>query len=378
MSNSDSPKNSNSKGIWIVLGIVVVLAIGLGVWFFVLRQSSFQILSPLSQNKNKNAIAGGSAPVDATKIMNPLTGMLFPENAAAWVNNRPLGVMVNNHVDARPQSGLIYADVVYEVIAEGGITRFLAFFDTNTPEKIGPVRSIREYFLVLVKEMGDAMVMHIGYSPQALLDIEQWPVRSLARGGATFWRDETLNVAIEHTAYVNGKDLRTLGSSLGWDGLHSFTPWKFKDDPAKYSTSPAASEVTIDFWTHGDYTAYFKYDSSTNSYLRFSGVDANDKPIALLDRETKQQVAVQNLIVEFATETSIPGDEKNRLDYQLVGSGEALVFIDGHVVKATWSKASRDARAMFYDMNGNEIEFNRGKFWISIVPDRNVKQVVYD
>ena len=78
MSNSDSPKNSNSKGIWIVLGIVVVLAIGLGVWFFVLRQSSFQILSPLSQNKNKNAIAGGSAPVDATKIMNPLTGMLFP------------------------------------------------------------------------------------------------------------------------------------------------------------------------------------------------------------------------------------------------------------------------------------------------------------
>ena len=128
----------------------------------------------------------------------PLTGILVSkEKAEEWSNIRPLGVMVNNHVDARPQSGLIDADLVYEIVAEGGITRYLAFFLSNTPEKIGPIRSVREYYLVLVKEMGDAMLMHIGWSPQALVAIESWPVRSLGRGGADFWRDQAKHASIE-------------------------------------------------------------------------------------------------------------------------------------------------------------------------------------
>ncbi len=84
------------------------------------------------------------------------------------------------------------------------------------------------------------------------------------------------------------------------------------------------------------------------------------------------------MIVQFVRENSIAGDDKGRLDYELVGSGKATVFIDGKVVDATWSKASRDERTLFYDTNGREIEFNRGKFWIAIVPDRNADQVVYN
>ncbi len=359
----------------IFLGFLFAGVLGGAYWYI---KNNDKPNTPLIPNSND------TGPV-VTEIMNPLTGMMFPETAATWFDDRPFGVMMNNHLDARPQSGLIYADIVYEVVAEGGITRFLTFFYSNTPEKIGPVRSAREYYLVLVKELGDAMIMHDGYSPQALYAIENWPVRSLFRGGATLpsqcdgcvWRDNPRDVAYEHTEYTNGVKLRELGDKLGWEGQTDVRPWLFKDDPSKYSSSPEAKDIMIDYWYHGDYTGAFKYDSTLNKYLRFTGVDADDQPIAHLDQETKEQVAVTNLIVQFATESAIAGDDKSRLEYELLGSGQALIFIDGRVVDATWSKAGRDERTVFYDTSGAEIEFNRGNFWIGIVPDRNVDQVVY-
>jgi hypothetical protein len=306
---------------------------------------------------------------------------------------RPIGAMVNNYLEARPQSGLVDADVVYEMVAEGGITRYIAFFLTNAPLKVGPIRSIREYYLVLVKEMGDAMIMHIGWSPQALVAIESWPVRSLNRLGLNCddvlanpidrdcWRDKIRvegNVAWEHTAYANIIELRKRGEAAGWQGTtEEFRSWKFKDDQLKYITFGSASEISIDFWYKGDYSAAFKYNQESNSYLRFLGYDESNQPIPHKDNETGKQIEVKNVIVQFATETSIVGDEKNRLDYQLIGSGESYVFVDGKIIHATWSKASRDARTLFYDTNGKEIEFNRGNFWISIVPDRNKEQVVF-
>lgn len=359
----------------IFLGFLLAAAFGGMYWYLKNKEAPTTPITPTGE-ENKPKV---------TEIMNPLTGKMFAENAASWFEDRPFGVMMNNHLDARPQSGLIYADIVYEVVAEGGITRFLTFYYSNTPEKIGPVRSTREYYLVLVKELGDAMIMHDGYSPQALYAIETWPVRSLFRGGATLpsmcdgcvWRDNPRNVAYEHTEYTNGVKLRELGDTLGWEGQTTVRPWLFKDDPNKYSSSPEAKEITIDYWYHGDYTGAFKYDAATNRYLRYTGVDAEDMPIPHLDQETKEQVAVTNLIVQFAVESTIPDDDKSRLEYELLGSGKAIVFIDGRAVDATWSKADRDDRTIFYDIAGNEIEFNRGNFWIGIVPDRNVDQVVY-
>lgn len=371
-------RHDNKKLINVVIGIFFVLAVVFTAWVF-LSGNSKKIISPFSKNN------GFSSNKFDEKLPADLTGELVkPSDAAQWKDQRPLGVMVNNHVDARPQSGLIYADIVYEVVAEGGITRYLAFFQSHTPEKIGPVRSTREYYLTIVKELGDAMLMHIGYSPQALYAIDTWPVRSLFRGGCESfpgceWRDNPRNVAYEHTAYVDGLKLRELATNLGWEGKGPITLWKFKNDTTTYSSNSAASDITIDFWTKGDYTGIFKYNPQNNSYLRFTGYDASDKPIPLMDQEvTTQQVEVKNLIVQFATESNVAEDVKGRLEYQLVGSGKALVFIDGKVVTSTWSKSERNARTIFYDMGGNELQFNRGKFWIAIVPDRNVDQVVYN
>lgn len=351
----------------IVFLIIVLVSAGIAVAGYLFKSKQLGNLNPI-------AGIGGDQPKYAENYLNGEK----VENGD--FSQRPLGVMINNFTDARPQSGITKADLVYEVVAEGGITRFLAFFLSDTPEKIGPVRSTREYYLVITKEIADAMLMHIGFSPQALVAIDSWPVRSLSRGGASFWRDETLNVATEHTAYVNGPDLRTLGSELGWDGKpEDFRVWKFKDTTDKYLADPAANKITIDFWYPGDYSAIWQYDAASNSYLRFTGYDSAGNPVAHRDREYGQpQVTVKNLIVQFATEDAILGDEKNRLDYILTGSGDAIIFIDGKAVTATWSKPTRDERTVFYDQNGQEIEFNRGKIWFTIVPDRSPEQVVYE
>lgn len=371
-------KNSNTNVKKILLILFAVISVLFSLWLVLIKSGKIKMVQ-LKPNSD-----GIVYKEEVNKISADLTGVQYPESeAGSWVNERPFGVMVNNHVDARPQSGLIYADLVYEIVAEGGITRFLAFFLTTTPEKIGPVRSTREYYLVLVKELSDAMIMHIGYSPQALVAIDTWPVRSLFRGGCESypgcaWRDNPRNVAYEHTAYVSGVKLRELGVKLGWEGKGDIRTYKFKDDTNKYADRPSASKISIDFWNKGDYSSIFDYNSQNNTYLKSTGYDSAGNPIPHKDQETGQQVEVKNLIVQYATELSIAGDEKGRLDYQLVGSGKAVVFIDGKSIDATWSKASRDERTLFYDTNGQEIEFNRGKFWIAIVPDRNVEQVVYN
>ncbi len=363
----------------VIYGILCAGILVLATGRIIINSGSKNVLSPFVEETLDGIDQGPT-------ITNPLNGEIFKEaDATAWKDARPLGVMINNHTEARPQSGLINADLVYEIVAEGGITRYLGFFLSNLPEKIGPVRSTREYYLVLVKELGDAMLMHIGYSPQALAAIESWPVRSLGRGGGEFWRDQARldeGIAIEHTAYVNGSELRKVGDSLGWQGEREFEMWKFKNDgPVDTSQQCLVGEcdkpIIIDFWFKGDYTGAFKYDRATNSYLRFTGYDDKDHLIPLLDQENKKQIAVKNLIIQFAVENSIPDDDKHRLEYTLVGSGQAIVFLDGKAVKAIWKKESRDGRTKFFDTGGQEIVFNRGRIWVSIVPDRNMEQFIF-
>lgn len=362
----------------LIISVIAVLIIG-GIFAVVRSRGGGTFLDPRPD--------GGKEESKDDRVEAPLTGVLYtPSEAEKFNKIRPLGVMVNNHTEARPQSGLMDADVVYEIVAEGGITRFLAFFNTKIPEKIGPVRSTREYYLVLVREMGDAMLMHIGWSPQALVAIESWPVRSLGRGNAPFWRDQArldAGVAYEHTAYVSGKVMLEKGEELGWEGVsETFVPYKFKEDsPVGTSTDPAvkkATKIKVDFWYPGDYTANWEYDPTANVYKRFMGYDEADKPLPHKDGDTGVQLTTKNLILQYAKEIGITGDDKNRLDYELVGSGEGLVFIDGTVYNVTWSKASRDERTLYYTVDGEEVKFNRGNFWIEIVPDRNTEQVVYE
>lgn len=354
--------------------MIFLTVLGISFFFF----SKNNNISDSSAVKEKIFNTVGGVADNKIKFTNPLTGELIDsEVEPEFFKNRPLGVMVNNALPARPQAGLTKADIVYEIVAEGGITRFLAIYFSELPEKVGPIRSVREYYLVILKEIGNGMLMHIGYSPQALQKLSEWDISSLGLTGADFYRDNrgNPNVATEHTAFANANELMVFAKATKLNYPVEITPWKFGDLKNK-ETLKKANKIKIDFWYEGDYTGYFEYNPSENNYTRYSGVVEN-KPQLLIDDLTKTPVKVKNLVVQFANEVPIPNDDKNRLDYELLGSGNAIVFRDGYIINATWRKDSLKNRTIFYDLNGQEIEFNRGKFWVSVVPSRNENQVKF-
>lgn len=386
-----NPQQLEKKSIgkrYILIGVLLLLIIGGSAYYFTQMRGKKVWDDRTSVFNDLNKGKDGKAPAPVKNVINPLTGVMYTEaEARDWKDLRPLGVMINNHPDARPQAGLIDADFTYEIVAEGGITRFLAFYQSVLPERVGPIRSTREYFLVMVREIGDAMLMHYGYSPQARVAIDNWPVRSLQIGGIEgvycqdcIWRDQSRvdKVAWEHTLFGNTKKMVQRGINLGWGGKSDdFYVWQFRDDKNTYASAPDAAKISYDFWYNGDFSAMWQYDPASNTYSRYMGYDQGGKFIPHLDDNTQKQISVTNLIVQFATETKIAGDAKNRLDYTLTGSGKGYVFMDGKVVEITWNKADRDARTKYFDTNGAEIKFNRGKFWVAILPDRSPENLKF-
>lgn len=360
----------SKKYILLLICFFIILAAFL---FYYFKESN-----PNQESKKLELNLSNQITQKGQRYENPITGeVVISETKPQYLNNRPLAVMVNNAVPARPQIGLDKADIVYEIVAEGGITRFLSVYYSEIPEIVGPIRSVREYYLVFLKDLGDAMLMHIGYSPQALTKISEWKISSLGLMGADFYRDSRGNpdVATEHTAFAKGKDLMTFAEASKLNYPVTIESWKF-DDNNEYSNNPNASKVKIDFWYEGEYSGYFQYDSNSKEYIRFSGV-VDNTPQILLDGNTKSQIKVKNLVVQFAEEFPIPNDDKGRLDYALLGSGKALVFREGKVIEAVWKKDGLNNRTRFYDLSEKEIEFARGKFWVSVVPSRNENQVKY-
>jgi hypothetical protein len=358
------------------IGLFLILSLGLGMYFYFF----YSVNQPTSRNiSNQNSKSFTERFFETKPVYeNPLTGEKFlTDSKPEFLNHKPLGVMINNANPARPQAGISKADLVYEIVAEGGITRFLAIFYSELPEKVGPIRSVREYYLVIVKELGDSMLMHIGYSPQALQKIKEWNVLSLGLAGADFYRDNRGNpeIATEHTAFANSKDLFNFGKSVNYDQPLNLKAWKFNES-FDSTNLLEAKNIQIDFWYEGDYSGFFKFDSSRNEYIRYSGL-TNNNPQILIDDLTKSEVRVKNVIVQFAEEFPIPNDDKNRLDYQMVGTGKALIFRDGYVINGSWKKDSLNDRTLFYNSMNQEVEFNRGKIWVSVVPSRNENQVKY-
>ncbi len=306
----------------------------------------------------------------------------------AWQNRRPLAVMIENHIEARPQSGLSQADIVYEAIAEGGITRFMAIYLCNLGDfQIGPVRSARTYFLDWVSEY-DGLYAHVGGAntpgpANALGQIIDYDIKGLNQfsiGFPTFWRDyQRLGrpVATEHTMYSTTGKLWEIGAKRGWAATDlagarwdlTFIPWKFKED----SALPTVKKIAVNFWEgKNDYQVEWNYDGPCNCYQR---KNAGEKH---MDLNNNQQLSSKNVVVQFQEESRAnDGYENNvHLLYATKGQGKALIFLDGKAIKGQWIKANRLARTKFVDENNKEIEFNRGQIWIQTVPEGG--EVKYD
>lgn len=301
-----------------------------------------------------------------TLLPSKLNGAMVAEGSEAL---RPLAVMIENHPDARPQSGLSKASVVYEAIAEGGITRFMAVFgDARTSVRVGPVRSARPYFVDFATEY-KAFYAHVGGNANALDQIKATGVYDLDQfglGEPTYKRDFSRNVATEHTMYSTTDKLWDAATvKRGWGTNAEYDSWNFADDVAA-SVRPVTQTVTVNFSTPS-FLVDWQYNPTTNSYARVMG----GKPH--VDAIDNQQITVKNIVLQTVTRTPLTTriNEHGWL-MQLTGSGKALVIQNGKATEATWKKTGT-GRTRYYNAAGDEIPLIRGQTWISMVhPDTTV------
>lgn len=335
--------------------LIIFLILALGYLLLALFGGETIITSPLRGGKNQES--------EAKTIANPLNGVLYSKKEAdVWRNRLPIAVMVENLVEVRPQSGLSRADVVYEALAEGGITRFMPVFLAQEASEIGPIRSARPYYLDWAVEL-KALYAHIGGSPEALDRIANEGIRTLPEQSPYYIRKENGNLGVEHTAFSSTKGLWQMAQSRDFNGSPSFQSWNFKDNEATSSSRPASATLTLGFSGMSDYQVQWSYNSEKNLYQRFSGSSLKVDT----DRANNEQITAKNIIVQYATHTAL-NDDKNRISINTTGTGTAKIFLDGVVIEGKWEKPSVSSRTIFYDSNNKEITFNRGQIWIEVVP----------
>jgi len=393
---------SKSKNFFTILTFLGIYLLSTGVSFAVFDylKKPLELLEKktTASTKEENLLVDNSGPKNQ---ICPLNGQKYTQvEKDVWATRRPLTVMIENHEEARPQSGLSSADVVYEAVAEGGITRFLTVFycDVIARETImGPIRSARTYFVDWASEYGETpLYVHVGgahcdpasgsgceggakadalgqigdYGWEGENDLNQFSI-----GYPTFWRDyERIGhtVATEHTMYSTSERLWVVAKQRGWtnkdpegiDWTKNFESWSFKDE-GKEKDRKASNNIEFSFWQ--DYDAYkvkWEYDEKTNSYKRFNGGNPH------LDLNNNQQLAVKNVAVLFMKELSADDGYQGNLHllYNTIGEGKMLLFQDGQAIEGKWVKKSRIQRTKFYTQTGKELKFNPGKIWLEIVP----------
>lgn len=336
----------------------------------------------------------------------PINGMMYTkQEQEGWAKRRPLAVMIENSVDARPQSGLSRADVVYEAIAEGGITRFMGVFYCGISAysmSLAPIRSARMYYLPWVLEY-DALYNHVGGAgncddptvddrAKALCRIDQWNIKDMDQFGLPFklalpdgkkisvcYRNENRlgrEVAPEHTMVCETEGLyqfaeQKLGltnvdaKKVSWD--KNFKSWKFTEESAVANTQGKSQTITYAASESRaeQYGVKWVFNAEKNSYDRFTGGESHT------DLETEEQLSPKTVIIQFAKFQTLPNPAEvnhGHSYYENMGTGDALIFQDGAVVKGKWTKKDRSARTVFTDEKGKEWIFNRGQIWIDMLP----------
>jgi hypothetical protein len=337
----------------ITLLVVVVVGFVVVIGYFVFSNDS------LDQNIETNTKVSGEQEARF------LDGVLVDKDNT---NSYPIAVMVENLSTVRPQSGLNKAGVVYEALAEGGITRFLAVFANHESiDEIGPVRSARDYYLDWVSEY-NPLYAHAGGSPDALRLLPEYDnILNLDQIGgdhAYFWRDTSRATAREHTLFTSSELLSFALRDLDAPKNGDYKPWLFKTEKKASQRKDGGKIITIDYSTFS-YEVEYQYDFENNRYMRMNG----DEPH--VDHITGDQLYAKNVIVQYV-KTRLA--DSTRLAMDTVGEGGALLFQDGEMINATWEKKTQSGRTKFYNVSGKEIQLNPGPTWIQIVPtDRTVE-----
>lgn len=384
---------AKNKSILIILSGLGLYLISLGFSYLIFSFVQKPQISSLTKTPTPTAKESKlKVDISAPKTEEcPLNGGMFTKaEQEIWSKRRPLLIMIENHLDSRPQSGLSKADIVYEVVAEGGITRFMGVFYCGASAAdwlVGPVRSARTYFLDFASEYGDyPLYAHVGGAntpgkANALGQIGDYgwlkkgnDMNQFALGFPVFWRDENRlgrPVATEHTMYSSVDKLwgvaekRNLTNvdktGVPWD--KNFIEWTFKEDGKTADRGSISPD--FNFWTgYNDYQVKWQYDNQTNIYTRYNA------GVLHKDRDDETSLTAKNIVIVFMTESRANDGYENNLHllYGTKGSGKALIFQDGQAITGSWSKLDRKSRMIFKDSKNKEIKFNRGQIWIEVLP----------
>jgi hypothetical protein len=335
----------------IIIVVLIVVAIGGVAW---------QIKS------HKGADQGSKPNSNQTALKPAIDGEMVAENLA---NRRPIAVMIENHPDSRPQSGLSEADVVYETLAEGGITRHMALFQTQEPESIGPIRSTRPYFNFLASQWA-AILVHAGGSSDALQQLRSNAYPSVSDADQ-FFNDKYFQRSNDrfppHNLYSSYKDLAQLAKDKKFAEWRPGNYWSFAAIPTD-QLKTAVTSITIPFST-ASYTVKYAYDSSTNTYKRSIG------NIGVIDANNRAQISPKNVIVQFADSFAVQAATEGGIDFSLDSSGTIAVFTGGDVKTGTWKY--QNGKISYYNKDGSSIMIQPGQTWIEIVPNQLKSQVTW-
>lgn len=280
----------------------------------------------------------------------PFTGLPIRDN----YYQRALAVSIENSPAARPQSGLDKAEIVYEFMLEGGITRFLAIFWPDIPEKIGPIRSARPA-LIETASVYEAMLLHAGASPDgfALLSNNNMLHLDQIYQSQYYWRSSKRRAP--HNLYSGKPSLENYVNSLSG---------KEYPDQFEFLTASVISDfteakyITIDYW--GSYDVLYRYNSLENNYLRFLNDYENPHTV-----ENGEQLKAKNIIVQYVKTST--KDDQGRQEIDLNSGGKIELFRDGIVIEGSWMKENK--QFVYLNNSGDKIEINPGQTWIQMVPN---------
>lgn len=328
----------------ILVTILVLVAAGAGYWYYHTHRDK--------PDSSANTAQPDAPPPPTTEASN-LTG----EQVPIGTNGRQvIGVMVENSPDARPQAGLNVAGVVFEAVAEGGITRFLALYQEAQPDYIGPVRSARPYYLDWVLPF-NAGYAHVGGSPDALAAIKALGVKDLDQFSNPGAYHRISQRYAPHNVYTSIGALDQVIQQRGYTGSN-FTPFHRKE-PAP---SPTPNARTINMQISGPlYNVHYDYDPATNSYKRVMA----GKPHT--DERSGAQLSPK-VVVALVVPSSIASDGVHT-NYATVGSGTMFVFQDGTFTQGTWTKPDSKAQFTFTNADGTPLAFNPGQAWFTTIKD---------
>ncbi|MBE6996109.1 MAG: DUF3048 domain-containing protein [Ruminococcaceae bacterium] len=299
------------------------------------------------------------------KGINPLTGMpMEPE----YENDRPVAVMLNNLKAAQPQLGVSKADIIYEIPAEGAVTRMIGIFQSlEGVGNLGSIRSTRSYYLEAA--LGhDAVLVHAGASPQAYQEIPAWGVDNIdgikgGNMGNAFWRDadRKKTAGYEHSLLTSGEKISAFLASGTYSTEHA-EDYRYEQAFVEDGTpagGAAAETVTLKFSSYK--TGVFEYDDNTKQYL----VSQYNGPY--VDGNTGERVGVTNVLVLETDISLIPGDTAGRLNVRMTGTGSGTYFCGGKSVPITWNKTDRNSPFTYQLQDGTALSLGKGTSYVCIM-----------